>query len=135
LTVGSISGNVRVLRTRMTSLAASSVSGHVILEDIDCERVEAQTVSGNVQFTGDLEANGRYELTSHSGSVRLAIGGRTGFQVEATTFSGGINTDLPLTLQGNDGRGPRRSIRGKYGDGSAIVDLTSFSGSIVISKR
>jgi hypothetical protein len=29
----------------------------------------------------------------------------------------------------------RRSIRGTYGDGSAIVQITTFSGSIVVGKR
>ncbi len=135
LSVGSISGTVRLQRSRVGSLNVSSVSGEVMLDDVDCNRVEAQTISGNLVFRGDLAPNGRYELTSHSGNVRLAIGAKTGFQVEATSFSGGITTDLPLTLQGTEGRGRQRALRGKYGDGSAILDLTSFSGGIVISKR
>jgi DUF4097 and DUF4098 domain-containing protein YvlB len=81
-------------------------------------------------------------MSAHSGSVRLAISGTTGFEVEATTFSGDVRSDFPLTLRSspdNDGerRGRRmnRSIRGSYGDASAIVNLTSFSGDIVITKR
>jgi DUF4097 and DUF4098 domain-containing protein YvlB len=134
LTVGSISGSVKVQRTRMASLNATSISGSVILEDVECDRVEAQVTSGNVIFSGDFSPNGRYELASHSGNVRLAIGSKTGFQLEATSFSGGINTDIPLTLEGG-GRPGRGTLRAKYGNGSAIVDLTSFSGSIQISKR
>ena len=71
-----------------------------------------QAVSGDVQFSGDLEPNGRYELTSHSGSVRIAVGGKTGFELEATSFSGGIRSDLPLThAKAAAGRRPRHAAR------------------------
>jgi len=134
LEAGTISGTVRAQRVSARSLALKSVSGDVGLEDVTCDRIEAQSISGHVQFAGDLEPNGRYEFTSHSGRVRLAVGSKTGFQVEATSFSGSITSDLPITLQGSQGRG-RRSVRGSYGNGSAVVELTSFSGTIVITKR
>ncbi len=130
---GTISGTVTLRRIKARSLALSSVSGAVVLEDVNSERIDAQSVSGDVRFAGDFEPNGRYEFTSHSGSVKLAVGSGTGFQIEATTFSGGIQSDLPLTLDG--GRRSRNSLRGRYGNGSAILDLTSFSGSIIITKR
>lgn len=133
LSVGSISGSVKIQRSRMDSLNATSVSGDVILDEVESNRVDAQVISGNVSFSGDLEPNGRYELTSHSGNVQLTVGAKTGFQIEATSFSGGITTDLPLTLQGEGRR--RGTLRAKYGNGSALVDLTSFSGSIRIAKR
>jgi hypothetical protein len=81
-------------------------------------------------------------LNAHSGGIRLTLAGNTGFEVEATTFSGNVRSDFPLTLRaGGDDRddrhGPRlnRSIRGSYGDASAILDLKSFSGDIIITKR
>jgi hypothetical protein len=93
-------------------------------------------VSGDVQFTGNLIRGGRYELSSHSGTVRAAVGGDTGFEVEATSFSGDVRSDFSLKLEGNDGgRRRNRTIRGVYGDGSAVLDLTTFSGNIVISRR
>jgi hypothetical protein len=130
---GTISGAVRLRRTTARNATLNSVSGDVVLEDVVCERVEAQTVSGQVLFSGELSPNGHYELGSHSGNVRVAVGAKTGFQVEATSFSGSIDTQLPLTLKG---QGPgRRSLRGAYGDGSATLELTSFSGNVAITKR
>ncbi len=134
LEAGTISGTVRVRRTSARGLTLSSVSGAVEIEDSSCDRVEAQSVSGDVWFRGDLEPNGRYEFGSHSGTVKVALGGKTGFQVQATSFSGSINTDFPLTLQGNQGR-RQHNVRGVYGNGSAVLDLNAFSGSIFISKR
>ena len=76
------------------------MSGNIELDDITSERIDAQVISGNINFSGDLEPNGRYELTSHSGNVRLAIAASAGFQVEATSFSGTITSDIPITIRG-----------------------------------
>jgi len=133
LTANSISGTVAIRKIKARGLNLSTVSGNIEVEDVTSERVDGQSVSGDVRFMGELQDNGRYEFTSHSGNVRLALGGKSGFQLEATSFSGNIQTDFPLTLEG--GRRGGRSLRGRHGSGSAILDLTSFSGSIIITKR
>ena len=133
LTASTISGNVAIKKAIARGLTLSTVSGSIGIEDATCERVESQAVSGDVWFSGELEPNGRYELSSHSGSVKVAIGSKTGFQVDASSFSGGIRTDLPLNVDGMRKSG--RSLQGRYGNGSAILDLNSFSGSIIITKR
>ena len=130
------SGNVVLRRVKARQLDAGSISGNVLLEDVDAARVEAQSVSGEVRFGGPIVRNGRYELTSHSGSVQVMIGGGAGFEVEATSFSGSVRSDLPLNASGTANVGRRNhSLRGVFGDGSAVLDLTTFSGNIVISKR
>jgi DUF4097 and DUF4098 domain-containing protein YvlB len=136
LEASSVSGTVTVRKAKARSLSLSTVSGGVIAEDIDCTRVELQAVSGDVQFSGVLAPSGRYEMTSHSGEVRIAISGDAGFELDASSFSGSVRSDLPITQQGgqND-RGRRRSLHGTYGNGSAVLDISTFSGSIVITKR
>ena len=135
LSASSASGNVMLRRVKARQLELNSISGSVVLDDVECPRVEAQTVSGDVKFGGPLPKNSRYEFSSHSGSVTVAIGG-SGFEVEATSFSGSVRSDFPL---GGDAervrRGPGRSLRGVVGDGSAVLELTTFSGNIVITKR
>ena len=132
----SVSGSVMLKRVKARRLDLGSVSGSVVLEDIECDRVSVQSVSGNVQFQGPLARNGRYELKSHSGEVRVSVSGGSGFELEASSFSGHVRSDFPVTIQGGSGRGPRqRSLHGVYGDGGAVLDLTTFSGSILIVKR
>jgi len=135
LEAGTISGTVRLRRLSARSVAVNSVSGNVELEDVTSERIGAQVISGNINFSGDLQPNGRYELTSHSGNVRLAIAAGAGFQVEASSFSGSINTDFPITLQGGQSGRRNRALRGTVGGGGAVLDLTTFSGTIHITKR
>jgi DUF4097 and DUF4098 domain-containing protein YvlB len=93
-------------------------------------------VSGDVEFAGAFARNGRYELSSHSGSVQAAISGNVGFELEATSFSGSVRSELPLKSQSSgSSRRHQQSLEGIYGDGSAILELTTFSGTIVITKR
>jgi DUF4097 and DUF4098 domain-containing protein YvlB len=134
LNASSASGSVVLRRVKGRQLTLGSISGNVELDDIECQQLEAQSVSGNVRFGGLVAKGGRYELNSHSGNVTAALGGSTGFEVEATTFSGSIRSDFSFSSNGDQSRW-RRSIRGVYGDGSAILELNTFSGSIVISKR
>ena len=131
----SVSGNVLMRSVKARSLEAASVSGNVIVQDVTSDRVEGQTVSGEVQFSGTLTSGGRYEFSSHSGSVQVAVAGGTGFELEATSFSGSVRSDIEIKTQGTETTGRRqRTIRGVHGDGSAVLDLTTFSGSIVVTR-
>jgi hypothetical protein len=133
----SVSGDVILRRVKARRIEATSVSGDIKLEEIQSERVEAHSTSGNLSYSGGLAKNGRYEFNSFSGEIRLWIPGSSGFEVDANSFSGEVRTeDLPITTRGSEGRGGRRKmLHGSYGDGSAILDLTTFSGSIIISKK
>jgi DUF4097 and DUF4098 domain-containing protein YvlB len=135
--VQSISGNVVARKITARQLTAGSISGAVIIQDVQCERVEAHSISGGVEYSGALAKNGRYEFQSHSGDVRLTVTGGSGFELDANTFSGSLRADAQLKLDQteNDRRGRQRSLRGVWGDGSAVVNVTTFSGSVVIAKR
>ncbi len=139
LTAGSVSGDVSLRGVKARSLEAGSVSGEIRLIDVTCERATAKSVSGDLTFEGPLAKGGRYELTSHSGDVVVRTGDTVGFELSANTFSGDINSDLPINMRfgGDEGRRSRRrqEIRGTYGDGSAMLTVTSFSGNIRIVKR
>lgn len=138
LQTSSVSGNVVLRRVKAPQLTVGAVSGNLLLDDVTCPRVKAQTVSGTVRFNGPLPQNARYELRSHSGSVHVGISGSTGFELDATSFSGSVRSDFPLTArQGAEAAGNRRqrALRGMHGDGSAVLSLTTFSGSIVVTQR
>ena len=142
LSLGTVSGTVIASGLKVRALEASTVSGNVRISGVQIERVEASCVSGNIEFDSPLTKGGRYEFTSHSGDVRIALSGNTGFELDADTFSGSVRSDLPITLRtmGRDDRGrgrgtSNRAIRGSYGDASAILEVRSHSGSVVITKK
>jgi DUF4097 and DUF4098 domain-containing protein YvlB len=142
VTVSTVSGDLTARGLKARAVDLSSVSGDVLLTSVTTERAMVKTVSGGVEYSGPLTRNGRYEMTAHSGTIRLMVSETSGFELEATTFNGDVRSDFPLTLRGSmeDQGGSQRtrlnrSIRGSYGDASAIVNLKSFSGDIVITKR
>ena len=141
LSAATVSGTIRAKGLKIRTLDLGSVSGDLFVTDIACDRLGVKSVSGNVEFAGTLGKGGRYEINSHSGDIRLALAGNTGFELNANSFSGSIRSDFPVTLGGtsdrNDRRrpGPGRATHAVYGDGSATLNIRTFSGDIVITKR
>jgi DUF4097 and DUF4098 domain-containing protein YvlB len=139
LSANSVSGNVVIQGFKARRVDAATVSGDVRLSSAVCEQAQVHSVSGDVGVAGTLAKGGRYELRSHSGDISFAVDGKTGFEVEANSFSGDIKTELPLDVRSkreNEGYGPpSRSLRATYLDGSATVNVSTFSGTIVITKK
>jgi hypothetical protein len=136
LEAGSVGGNVSLQQVKAKRVSMSSVGGNITATNVTCDAAELGTMSGTVEFSGPLSRGGRYELRTHSGTVRFTPTGDTGFDLQAHTFSGNVQTDSAIQIQqSNSGRGPNRSVRGTFGDGSAVVILTTFSGSVIVSRK
>jgi DUF4097 and DUF4098 domain-containing protein YvlB len=150
LSAASVSGNVTAKGLKARGLDLGSVSGDISLSDVSCERLTIKTVSGGVEYAGSIVKNGRYEINSHSGTVRLLLDNPSGFELNANSFSGSIRSELPLTIGGDTrdrdprddrNRGRRRddsnshNMRATFGDGAATLSVRTFSGNIIISKR
>ncbi len=138
LSTGSVSGNVTIHGLKAGGLDLSSVSGDLNVSGLTCPRVSARTVSGTFSLEGPLARNGRYEISSHSGDIRLRLAGNTGFELNASSFSGDIDTDYPITMRdtgSESGRRSRHAIRGTFGDASALLSIRTFSGSISLRRQ
>jgi hypothetical protein len=141
VTLGTISGTVIATGVKVRTLEVGSVSGGVQLSNLQVERLQAKTVSGDIDYDGPLARGGRYEFSGHSGNVRLAVSNTSGFELDASTFSGSIRSDFPVTLHttarddGRRGNNNNRSVRGTFGDRGAILSIRSFSGTVAITKR
>lgn len=138
VSLSSVSGTVAAIGLKARSLECGSVSGDVQLSSLQVERLQVKSVSGNIEFQAVLARGGRYDLTSHSGDVRVILGSDTGFELDASTFSGSVRSDFPVTLRTDGGRGrgaSTRTIRGSYGDASAILAVQTFSGTVVIGRK
>jgi DUF4097 and DUF4098 domain-containing protein YvlB len=142
LTAGSGSGDLTASDLKVRALELTSISGDMILTNVVCDRATAKSVSGNIEYAGRIIGSGRYEFNTHSGDVRLRLVNPGGFELNATTFSGSIRSDMPLVLRGSErdqgarGRGAtNRAMRATFGDGSATLLVRTFSGDIVLMER
>jgi hypothetical protein len=136
LQAATMSGDVTATDVKADRIDFGSVSGSVTARNVTSGDVSMKSTSGDLLFDGNLAADGRYAFTSHSGTVRLSLDGRTGFSFEASTFSGSVRTDIPLQVTSvGTSRRPNQSLRGTFGDGSARVTATAFSGNVVVTRR
>ena len=147
LSASSVSGNVRARGVKARSLDLGIISGDISVSDVTCERLGVKSISGGVEYSGAIVKNGRYEINSHSGTVRLLLSNPAGFELNANSFSGSIRSELPLTIGGDSARrngattrGRRdmannHSMRATFGDGGATLVVRTFSGDIIIAKR
>jgi DUF4097 and DUF4098 domain-containing protein YvlB len=142
LSAGTVSGTVTAKGVKAHALELGSVSGDMVVTDVTCDRLNAKSVSGGFEYSGAISRGGVYDVNVHSGNVRFTLANPAGFELSASSFSGNIRSDLPLTIGGGDrdASGRRRgvssrSIRATFGDGSATLTLRTFSGDIIIAKR
>src|SRR5215831_6563993 len=100
LSVSSVSGNIALNGVKTRTLDLNTVSGEIRLRDAAIEALTAKSLSGGFEYSGTLEKSGRYDVNSHSGSVRFSLGDNTGFELNAGSFSGSIRSDFSMTIGG-----------------------------------
>ena len=136
----SYSGNTTLQNVKAMMVRLSGVSGNVRVTDLEASRASLETLSGSIEYHGRFARGGRYEMKSHSGSIRVVPVDAVPFQLEANTFSGSVRSDYPVLLQSfGQGRrsnftGPPQAEAAPSGD-SAMLSLRSFSGSILITRK
>lgn len=141
--LNSISGSVEAVNISAIDagdfLQAKSVSGDVTLESIAPARVEARTISGEVNLRGALAPGGHYDFNTTSGDITLMLPASSSFKLDAQVFtSGEINTSFPLKQASRAGTSAEQSaghLVGTYGTGDATINLNSFSGTLRLLKK
>ncbi len=137
LDVGTIGGDVTLSRITARRVTVGVIGGDITAKAMTCDGADLHSMSGGLEYAGPLARNGHYELHTHSGDVRFVPSGGVGFELNASTFSGEVRSDLPLQgARAAQERSARvKSLKGTYGDGSAVVEATTFSGDVVVAKR
>lgn len=108
-------------------ISAEAISGGVGLYRIESNRVDVEAVSGEIIYQGTVREGGSYVLGTHSGSVTFGMPANANATVNTATWSG--NLSASFTMPGIEERSrSRQTVR--FGSGSAIVELESFSGRI-----
>jgi len=130
-----VGGALNMKNVRARTVETRTIAGPSTAIDVECERCSLTSVSGDIDFVGALRRNARYDITTNSGNIRLVPDGIVGFDLEATT-GGTLRSDYALkpTAPTSPASGGR-FLRGAYGDGSAILSLKSFTGSVTVAKQ
>lgn len=127
-------------------------TGSTYLKNVHAEKIDIESGTGRVQLeacsgalrvsggTGSVDAEMLELMESiihtNTGSIRLSIPDLP-FILEAATNTGRIRTDFKLFGEITAGGGVRLGdeIKGKYNDGSTLIQLKTKTGSIDIEKQ
>lgn len=126
--ISSVSGDVRVSGVS-GRLHASAVSGDVTIRDVS-GTVSASAVSGDVQVEiNRLDGADDMKFNTVSGDVNVSLPSNLDADVDMSSFSGSIKTDFAIEVRA-ERYGSRNSARGKLGEGSRRLKMSSVSGDL-----
>jgi DUF4097 and DUF4098 domain-containing protein YvlB len=135
--IKSVSGDIRVSDFK-GDFEGETVSGSIELHNAGGRYVRSHTTSGDLVYEGSIDPSGRYELSAHSGDIRLSIPSNTSAQLSVSTWSGTLDSDFPITLRPGEhgiGSGQAKRFTFDIGGGAARIAAETFSGDITISSR
>lgn len=121
VTFGDIDGN----------LSVQAVDGDIVMTGISSSSVEASTVDGDISYQGRIEDSGRYFLSTHDGDLTVTIQEGANARVSVATFAGELEADFPIRVEGDIGK---KRFSFTIGDGSAVIELSAFDGTISLVR-
>jgi DUF4097 and DUF4098 domain-containing protein YvlB len=120
------SGSIEVTQTGGGDVEASSSSGSIKVRGVQ-GGVRASTTSGSLAIEGQMARDWR--LSSSSGHVTVNVPASQGFELDASSGSGRIDTDFPITVSGTIGK---HALRGAARGGGPLLHVRTSSGGISI---
>ena len=125
--INAMGGPVRVASAR-GRVEITSVGGSVSLSGRDL-RGSVESVSGNVLVVGTID--GSFSAETHSGNVELRLPASQGGTVDATTWSGSVQSDFAGVRRA----GGRGEWRGSLGRGGPAISVSTFSGDVKLTRQ
>src|ERR1700741_1961107 len=120
-------------------LEFNSISGSAQILQPSLNNLNVMTTTGNILYDGDFLRTGLYTMNSGRGLVEARFSGNDSFDLNAQTFRGSVeNKAADYVKPDTHGKSHSksefsnnlRSVSGTVGQGSAKVDLSSYSGTI-----
>lgn len=125
LNVGTGSGDIELELGGAGDVKANTGSGTINLKGVN-GALRAETGSGDIHIAGVPKNS--WNLQTGSGSVQVEVGNAP-FSLDASTGSGGIHVDQPLTTQGSI---EKDHVRGTVNGGGPTIKISTGSGGIHI---
>jgi hypothetical protein len=124
-----VNGKVVAVGLR-SDVDATTVNGSVEVQTTGL--VHATTVNGSIRATlGVASWNGSLAFKTVNGSIDLTLPSGTNADVRATTMSGNLQSDFPLTV--NDSAA-ERNMTGRIGAGGHELRLTTVNGAVSLHQ-
>jgi DUF4097 and DUF4098 domain-containing protein YvlB len=134
VTVESVSGLITASGIR-GSFDGEVVSGNLTVNLAAAERMNARSISGDIDARVELMPTTRVEMETVSGTIGLKIKPPVNAEFDLESFSGDINSCFSAKARDKSRYGPGSELSFTQGSGGARVSINSLSGDITICDR
>lgn len=136
LVARTLGGDIEIVRAS-GRVEAVSITGSLRFVSPTSKNLRGNTNSGQITFTGDFAPGGEYVLSTYSGDIEVVCPEAASFELKAKTVKGKLDNAVRLTPKRHPVApfGAASSLLGTHNTGNAIVDLTSFSGTIRLRQQ
>lgn len=131
VSASSVSGDVRLIRLA-GDVEAESVSGDVAIEEGSFERVSLETVTGELDFAGELRKGGKLAIDSVNGDVDVEFTGDVSARFDIDTFNGKISNCFGPQAERASKYGPGWELEFTEGNGDGRVMISTLNGNVAI---
>lgn len=105
--------------------------GDLHIEDVVAPVLRAETLDGDVFFSGVLVESGSYEVSLHDGDATVVLPDDVDAHVTVSTFDGDFASEFPVRIEGYRGGG---TFDFTLGRGSARLKIEVFDGEIRLER-
>lgn len=131
--LSTVSGDIDVFRLA-GEIEGTSVSGDVAVVDGSFERVQANTVNGDITFHASLVDDAKVDFETINGSVDLIIRGNVSARFDIETFNGGIRSCFGPKPERSSQYGPGRELKFTEGAGDTRVTVRTLNGGMTLCR-
>jgi DUF4097 and DUF4098 domain-containing protein YvlB len=133
-TVESVSGEISATGIR-GSYDGEVVSGNLRIDLAAGERLNARSISGDIDARVEMMASARVEMETVSGVIKLMIKPPVNAEFDLESFSGDIGACFGPKAHSKNRYGPGSELNFTQGSGGARVSINSLSGDISLCDR
>ena len=128
-----VSGDVILVRVAGTA-DAQSVSGDVTVTEGSFDRVDMNTVNGDILFRAGLRDGGKLVTETVNGSVDIEFDGAVSGRFDIDTFNGDIDNCFGPKPERTSKYTPGLELSFQEGDGDARVKVSTLNGDVSICR-
>lgn len=127
--LSTVSGNQELRELQTDTLNQYVVSGNIRDESIECNRIELDAVSGDIE-SYFKQMPYKLEADTVSGDIDLGLPENDGFEIDYETVSGELRTDFDIEWNNKD----KREGRGVYKKENSSLEMGTISGDIQLKR-
>jgi len=134
VTITTVSGDAMALKVA-GEVNANTVSGNLTLGLGETTRSRLRSTSGDLTMASVLAADGRLDIESISGDVRLELHGPVNAEFDVTSFNGEIRNCFGPKAVSTSEYAPGKELQFREGQGTGRVRVKTLNGDISVCKK